>query len=71
MKPHSYTRFYKHLKGRYQLKSRHLEILGYDVRLINQNEWSNLLYACERLEFLRDLVRKDMEDVVKYKDEER
>lgn len=56
MKPHSYTRFYKHLKGRYQQKKRHLEILGYEVRQIDQNQWINLLYADERLDFLRNLI---------------
>lgn len=66
MKQHSYTRFYKHLKGRYQLKIRHLEILGFEVRHINSNEWVNLLYARERLDFLRNLIGQDKKEALKY-----
>lgn len=59
MKPHAYTRFYIHLKGKYQLKNKHLELLGYEVCPIKLNEWNNLLYAGERLEFLRKLIGQD------------
>lgn len=65
MKPHSYTRFYKHFKGRYQHKNRHLEILGYEVRHIDQNQWTNLLYADERLDFLCNLIDNKVKKNVK------
>lgn len=66
MKQHAYTRFYIQPKGRYHLKNRHLEILGYEVCLIKRNEWMNLLYAGERLDFLRELIREQMKETLKY-----
>ncbi|XP_060531544.1 FAST kinase domain-containing protein 1, mitochondrial [Cylas formicarius] len=53
-----YTRFYTHLKGRYQMMIRHLEILGYKVKVVRYNEWINLLYASERIEFVTNVVRQ-------------
>lgn len=34
-------------------------MLGYEVRCLNLHEWTNLLYAGERLEFLRKLIGQD------------
>ncbi|KAJ8982983.1 hypothetical protein NQ317_001423 [Molorchus minor] len=56
VRQHSFTRFYTHLKGKYQLKRRHLEMLGYGVVIIKFNEWINLLYAEERLEFVSNKI---------------
>ncbi|KAG5885899.1 hypothetical protein JTB14_012146 [Gonioctena quinquepunctata] len=53
---HAFTRFYTHLKGKYQMKKKHLEMLGYGVSILNANEWSNLLYSSERVDYLTDLI---------------
>ncbi|KAJ8944774.1 hypothetical protein NQ318_003642 [Aromia moschata] len=56
MRQYGFTRFYTHLKGKYQLKKRHLEMLGYTVSVIKFNEWINLLYAEERFEYLSKMI---------------
>nr|XP_023011925.1 FAST kinase domain-containing protein 1, mitochondrial isoform X2 [Leptinotarsa decemlineata] len=52
----AFTRFYVHLKGEYQMKKRHLEILGYEVAVLKYHDWSNLLYSSERIDYLKDLI---------------
>ncbi|XP_066145729.1 FAST kinase domain-containing protein 1, mitochondrial isoform X2 [Euwallacea fornicatus] len=52
----AFTRFYVRLRGRDELKNRHLEILGYKVEMITENTWTNLLYAEERVEYINQLV---------------
>ncbi|KAJ8931919.1 hypothetical protein NQ314_015117 [Rhamnusium bicolor] len=59
LQQHAFTRFYTHLKGKYQFKRRHLEMFGYGVAIIHFNEWINLLYAEERLEYLSKLIWPD------------
>ncbi|CAG9819769.1 unnamed protein product [Phaedon cochleariae] len=64
---YTYTRFYAHLKGKYQMKKRHLEILGYTVSILNVNEWINLLYSVERLEYLNTLICPEKVETVRVK----
>ncbi|XP_030763577.1 FAST kinase domain-containing protein 1, mitochondrial isoform X2 [Sitophilus oryzae] len=54
--PRSYTRFSVQLKGQDELKNRHLEILGYKVKIIKWEEFKNLLYAGERIEFINNVI---------------
>ncbi|KAJ8922494.1 hypothetical protein NQ315_007522 [Exocentrus adspersus] len=54
--PYDFTQFYTHLKGKYQMKMRHLEIFGYEVAAVNFSQWINLLYPEERLEFISKLI---------------
>ncbi|CAH0560501.1 unnamed protein product [Brassicogethes aeneus] len=56
VRPHVFTKFYINLKGKFQMKKRHLEMFGYTVSIINIDEWLNLLYAEERLEFLKNKI---------------
>ncbi|CAH1124143.1 unnamed protein product [Ceutorhynchus assimilis] len=52
----AFTRFYNRLKGKQAMKNRHLEILGYKVKMVAKNEWNNLLYARERIDYVKQLV---------------
>ncbi|XP_066245692.1 FAST kinase domain-containing protein 1, mitochondrial [Euwallacea similis] len=52
----AFTRLYVRLRGRDALKNRHLEILGYKVKMITQNTWANFLYAEERVEYINQVV---------------
>ncbi|CAG9835779.1 unnamed protein product [Diabrotica balteata] len=56
---YAFTRFYSHLRGTYQMKIRHLEIMGYSVSIMKIDEWTNLLYASERIEYLKKLIWPD------------
>lgn len=44
------------LKGKYQMKKRHLEMLGYRVILINFSEWICFYFPDERIDFISKLV---------------
>lgn len=45
------------------MKKRHLEMFGYTVSFINIDEWMNLLYAGERLDFINSKIwLEDTED---------
>lgn len=52
LRQNAFTRFCVHLRGKYQLKKRHLEIFGYEVAVVNFSEWIGLLHAEERLKFI-------------------
>lgn len=56
LRQQSFTRFCVNLRGKYQLKIRHLEILGYEVAVINFNEWVNLIHGEERLEYISKVI---------------
>lgn len=53
---YDFTRFYVRLRGKRALMNRHLEILGYKVKTITVKQWSNLLYAEERAEFIDQIL---------------
>lgn len=53
---HFYTNFVKQIKGEYQLKQRHLEILGYRVFFLNFNEWNRLRDRKHKIEFLKNII---------------
>ncbi|GJQ65226.1 hypothetical protein Trydic_g7358 [Trypoxylus dichotomus] len=59
MKPNFYCRFHKQLKGFYQLKIRHLEILGYKVAVIDSSFWRKLDSFEEKLNYLINTVKSD------------
>ncbi|KAH1026677.1 FAST kinase domain-containing protein 1, mitochondrial isoform X1 [Dendroctonus ponderosae] len=52
----AFTRLYVRLKGEHALQNRHLEMLGYKVKIIRWSEWENLLYAKERVDYIEQLV---------------
>ncbi|KAF7283270.1 hypothetical protein GWI33_001040 [Rhynchophorus ferrugineus] len=52
----SYTKNCVHLKGQDMLKNIHLEILGYKVKIIKWDDFANLLYSVERVEFIRNII---------------
>lgn len=52
----AYTKIVTQLKGNFQMKKRHLEILGYKVIFLKCSDWIGLYYAEERLDFLRQLI---------------
>ncbi|KAF2905968.1 hypothetical protein ILUMI_00199 [Ignelater luminosus] len=59
LKPSAYTRINVQLKGKYQLKKRHLEILGYRVLPINVSEWDSLIYGEQKVEYINKLIWPD------------
>lgn len=63
LKPSAYTKINVQLKGRYQLKTRHLEILGYKVLPINLSEWNSLIYGEQKVEYISKLIWPDDSDV--------
>ncbi|CAG9857060.1 unnamed protein product [Phyllotreta striolata] len=56
LKQHAFTRFYSHLRGTYQMKIKHLEMMNYNVSVVKFCDWANLLYTSEKLEFLNNLI---------------
>lgn len=46
------------------MKIKHLEIMGYNVSLIQFEEWSNLLYTSERVDYLKKLIWPDHYDIM-------
>lgn len=57
LKSNYYTQGHKRLKGFYQLKIRHLEILGYKVRLIDSFTWKELIHFGEKISALINIIR--------------
>ncbi|XP_056644212.1 FAST kinase domain-containing protein 1, mitochondrial isoform X2 [Diorhabda sublineata] len=62
---YAFTRLYIHLRGTYQMKIRHLEIMGYNVSIMKFDEWTNLLYSSERIEYLKKLIWPDNWETVR------
>lgn len=56
LKPGSYTKCHVNLKGQYQLKIRHLEILGYKIIPVNYFDWTSLPTGEEKLKFLMNAI---------------
>lgn len=54
LKPNCFTNCTKHLKGYFQLKQRHLEILGYNVVNISYDEWKKFYIQQHCMEYVRN-----------------
>nr|XP_008192822.1 PREDICTED: FAST kinase domain-containing protein 1 isoform X1 [Tribolium castaneum] len=50
------TKIVTRLKGPFQMKKRHLEILGYKVIFVKSSDWIELYYAEDRVDFLKQLI---------------
>lgn len=59
MRRNFYSRIHKGLKGFYQLKIRHLEILGYKVILIRASAWRELISMEDKMNYLINTIKSD------------
>lgn len=55
----AYLRFDDQLLGEYELKRRHLEILGYKVVFISLRNWLSLVSNKNRVDYLKRIIWPD------------
>ncbi|KAJ3659143.1 hypothetical protein Zmor_010848 [Zophobas morio] len=53
---YAYTTITSQLKGSFQLKKRHLEMLGYKVVFVKSSDWIGLYYTEDRIDYLEHLI---------------